>query len=189
MKTQKTMKTRIILTTSLLILWAIQPLFGQESFSKYAHPEMKKMEFMLGEWQFNAKFRRADGSFGSVVSRSIVKTTLGGRAIADHYCNVLTSGETDNVGVTIRSYNARQQKWLMVFYDFDLGSRTEFKGDYKDGEFHFEGKGLHNGISLLEKVTFYNIKDDSYSWKMDRSYDNGETWIEDFFSYDAIKLK
>lgn len=173
----------------MVIFLSAGQCLGQDGFSKYAHPEMKKMEFLLGEWQFNARFRRPDGSFGKTISRSIVKTTLGGRAIEDRYCNVLQSGEVDNVGITVRSYNQRTQKWLMVFYDMDLGSRTEFIGEYKDGEFHFEGKGLHNGINLLEKVTFYNITDDSYSWKMDRSYDDGKTWIEEFFAYDAVRLK
>ncbi|MCE7994138.1 MAG: hypothetical protein HEP71_19275 [Roseivirga sp.] len=182
------LKTTIILSV-LLTITMTQASLAQETFSKYAHPEMKKMEFMIGKWQFNAKFKRQDGSFGKITSRSIVNTTLGGRAIADHYCNVLSNGEIDNVGVTIRSYNPRLQKWLMVFYDLDLGSRTEFTGEFKDGEFHFEGTGLHNGIALLEKVTFYNIEKDGYSWKMDRSYDNGKTWIKDFFSYEAVRLK
>lgn len=179
------------ITIFLIVLFLIghKASYAQDSFSPNAHPEMKKMEFLIGEWQFNTRFKLQNGAVGKGVSRSIVHTTLGGRAIEDLYCNLSPNGQTDNVGITVRAYNPRLGKWLMVFYDFDLGSRTEFQGEYKDGEFHFDGKGLHNGVELLEKVVFYNIKEDSYSWKMDRSYDGGETWIKDFFAYDAVRLK
>lgn len=162
---------------------------AQENFGPRAHPEMEKMKFLIGEWQFNGRYPQPDGTFGKIVSRSSVNVTMGGRAIADHFSNVLANGEIDNVGITVRTYNAQTGKWKMFYVNQNLGAYTNFTGTYENGEFHFDGKGVHGGVEIMEKVTFFNIKEDSYSWNMDRSFDGGKTWIKSFYAYDAVRVE
>lgn len=154
-----------------------------------ANEEFNKMNFLLGDWKLNSKYLKQDGSFGSAVYRSSVEYTLGRNATADYFCLIGPDGSLDTNGITVRTYDKRSKKWRMIFYTKDLNFYTIFSGDYIDGEFIFEGKGIEYGRKFMEKVKFYNITESSYSWKMNRSYDNGKTWIENVFSYDAERIK
>ena len=176
--------------TFIIILISFTKILPQENqLKKNDINEFSKMNFLLGEWKFNAKYLRQDGSFGSAVYRSNVDYTLGRKATADYFCLINPDGSLDTNGVTVRTYDERTKKWRMIFYTNDLNFYTIFSGDHVDGTFVFEGKGNEYGREFMEKVTFYNITDSSYSWKMNRSYDNGKTWIKNVFSYEAERIK
>ena len=185
------MKCYKIFVAVLIFTIAVPSLvFSQENnFNKMKSEEIQKMSFLLGDWKFNTKYLQRDGTFGSGEARSSVVLTTGRKAIADYYCSIKPDGSLDTNGVTIRTYDERTKKWRMIWCSEDLNFYTIFDGEYVNGEFHFSGKGNEYGKEFLEEVVFYNIKEESYSWKMKRSYDRGKTWTNNIFSYDAVKLK
>lgn len=151
--------------------------------------EFKKMDFLVGEWQFNAKSMLPDGKFQNQIFYSSVNKIFGGNAHKDNFQYKDANGKLVSYGFTIRTYDKNSKQSKMLWFNHDLSFITEMKGEYKDGEFHFTGKGNDNRGSYIEKITFYDITDNAYSWKSDKSYDGGETWLENFFSYTAKRLK
>lgn len=180
-----------ILTLILLISFtATDRLLSQENiFNKIKSTEMNKMSFLLGEWKLTSTEKLRDGNIKLTEYRSSVELTAGRKALADYFMLVRRDGTLDTNGVTVRTYDERTKKWRMIFYSDDLNFYTIFEGHYKDGEFHFNGKGNEYGREYLEKVVFFNIKPDSYSWTMARSYDGGESWANNVFAYDAVRIK
>lgn len=154
-----------------------------------AQSEFSKMDFLIGEWMFDAKNRLADGSYQSQEYYSKVSRIHNGFASRDDFHFKNQNGEWVLYGSTIRSYDQVSGKWKMLWYNYNLSFVTEMEGVYRNGEFHFDGKGKDEKGDYLEKITFYNIEKDSYDWKSDKSYDGGETWIRDFFSYSATRVK
>lgn len=151
--------------------------------------EFNKMDFLVGEWQFNAKSMLPDGSYQDQVFFSKVEKIFGGNAHRDNFQYKDANGNLVSYGYTIRTYDHSSKKWKMLWYNHNLSFITEMVGEYKNGEFHFTGNGSDQKGSYIEKITFYNINENEYSWKSDKSYDGGETWLKNFFSYTAKRKK
>lgn len=145
------------------------------------------MDFLIGDWTYKAKSYQADGTYVNQHYESQAKYIFSKTGIQDDFAFRNAKGEVIILGTTIRSYNPFKKAWRMLWYSNHLNSMTEMEGRYENGRFIFEGKGKDLQNSYLEKIVFYNITENSYSWKMDRSYDNGKSWIKNFFSYDAVK--
>lgn len=150
--------------------------------------EFKKMDFLIGNWKFNAKSLMPDGSYQPQVFYSKVESIFGGNAHRDNFHYKNQNGDLILYGSTIRSYNIQSGKWKMLWYNYNLSHITEMSGDFKNNEFHFQAKGRDAKGEYIEKITFYNISKDSYSWKSDKSYDKGQTWLKKHFSYDAERI-
>jgi len=178
------MTTKLI--TAFLLILSCQA-FSQETKGMDAKG-MDAMAFMIGEWDFAYQYRKQDGTFGDGAAISKVTYILDGQSIQDTYGEV-HNGKYIPFGNTIRSYDNRTRKYRMLWYNASLSDYTLFEGKKVDGEFHFEGRGRDQRGEFLEQITFYDIQADSYSWKMNRSYDDGKTWLENFFAYKATRRK
>lgn len=150
--------------------------------------EFSRMDFLIGNWKFNAKSLMPDGSFQNKVFYSNVSYIFGGNSSKDDFGFKNEKDETIVYGSTIRSYDAQSKKWKMLWFNYNLSFITEMTGDYIDGEFHFTGKGKDEKGDYIEKIVFYDISTNQYSWKNDKSYDNGKTWLKNFFSYKANRI-
>ena len=64
-----------------------------------------------------------------------------------------------------------------------------FYGEFVDGEMHIEAHGSDIRGQYQDRIRFHDIAADSFSWRMSRSYDGGETWIEDIMVADATRIE
>ena len=149
--------------------------------------EFKEMAFLVGEWEYKAKSLLPDGTYQPQEFYSKVSYVEGGFAIKDDFHFKNQNGEWVLYGSTIRSYDKKAQKWKMLWYNYDLSFVTQMEGEFKNGEFHFTGMGTDEKGDYMEKIVFYDITDDQYSWKGDKSYDMGRTWLKNFFAYTAFR--
>lgn len=172
---------------TLVVILSILTMCASSAFSQ-PDSTFRKMDFLIGSWEFDAKSLMPDGTYQSQVFYSEVSHIFGGNASKDDFMFKGENGESIIYGSTIRSYDAQSKKWKMLWYNFNLSFITEMTGDYLDGEFHFNGEGSDERGDYLEKIVFYDISENQYSWKSDKSYDNGETWLKDFFSYTARRI-
>ncbi|MEQ8713923.1 MAG: hypothetical protein RIC80_12960 [Cyclobacteriaceae bacterium] len=182
MKLTKTTPLKSVVVLLFLLIMGTPPAFSQ------ADNIFSKMDFLIGSWEFDAKSLMPDGTYQPQVFYSDVSYIFGGNASKDDFMFKNENGETIIYGSTIRSYDAQAGKWKMLWYNFNLSFITEMTGDYVDGEFHFNGEGRDERGDYLEKIVFYDISENQYSWKSDKSYDNGQTWLKDFFSYTASRI-
>lgn len=51
------------------------------------------------------------------------------------------------------------------------------------------GEGRDARGACIDRNTFHDIADDRWSWRKDRSYDGGKTWIEGVGFIDATRVK
>ena len=96
-------------------------------------------------------------------------------------------------GPAIRGYDPLKQEWHMTFIPVNGGRAATWlmtgKFDEKNElEGYFEGTDWQ-GRSFKQKIYFYNISEDHFSWKADRSYDGGKTWIEKFTYTECDRIK
>ena len=150
---------------------------------------LKKIDFFIGEWAIESIDIRPDGSFQNGRAKSVVKYILDGHAIQDDY---LVLDNVNNIvfrGTSIRSYNPRTNKYQIVWIMPGYTGITDISAELKDGKLVSTGKGYDHQGDFLERFEYYDIQSDSYKFKMDRSYDNGKTWIENFGRFTATRVE
>jgi len=150
---------------------------------------LEKIDFFIGEWSIESVDITPDGSFQKGRAKSVVKYILDGYAMQDDY---LILDKDDSIvfrGTSIRSYNPKSHKYQIVWIMPGYKGLTDISAEWKDGKLLSTGKGYDYQGDFLERFEYYDIEDNSYKFKMDRSYDNGNTWIENFGSYTATRVK
>lgn len=150
---------------------------------------LKKLDFFIGEWELTTKASRPDGSVMMGKARTKAYYILDQTAIQDDF---FALDPNDNVvfrGTSIRSYNRQSGKYQIVWVMPGVNGITDISGVMSNGKLVTTGKGYDGNGEFLERFEYYNIKPDSYSFKMDRSYDGGKTWLVNFSSFDAKKVK
>ena len=74
-------------------------------------------------------------------------------------------------------YDPRVDLWRQTWVD-DSGSYGHFVGRLVDGDPCFATPEAVDADPLYKRMVFSNITDAHWSWQKDRSYDDGETWVE-----------
>ncbi len=106
-----------------------------------------------------------------------------GFCIQDDWKTEQNWGGTGN-GPAIRGYDPLNQEWHMTFIPIN-GPRSStwlMTGKFDENmelEGYFEGVDWQ-GRPIHQKIYFFNITENHFSWKADRSYDGGKTWIKKF---------
>jgi len=106
-----------------------------------------------------------------------------GFCIQDDWKTEVNIGGTYN-GPAIRGYDPLKEEWHMTFIPINGGRSATWlmTGKFDENlelEGYFEGTDWQ-GRSFQQRIYFYNISKDHFSWKADRSYDGGKTWIKKF---------
>lgn len=96
-------------------------------------------------------------------------------------------------GPAIRGYDPINKVWNMFFIPLNSPASNTWQ---MQGRFDDEGnlEGFFEGVdgagrSFQQKIYFYNISENHFSWKADRSYDGGETWIEKFMYTECERVE
>ncbi|GAB4237876.1 MAG: hypothetical protein Tsb0034_13200 [Ekhidna sp.] len=115
-----------------------------------------------------------------------------GFCIQDDWKTEVNIGGTFN-GPAIRGYDPVNEEWHMTFIPINAsrGSTWMMTGKFNEKnemEGYFEGTDFQ-GRPFQQKIYFYNISDDRFSWKADRSYDGGKTWIKKFTYTECERLE
>lgn len=167
------------MTLAVLLLFGGSTLGGESRRNPQAPPETEQFAFLVGEWNCATRFMKPDGSG---YSEGRAKWTgyfiLDGWAIQDDWVGDQANGQK-SYGTNIRSFNPQTGKWDNRW----LGAgnlQWKYFAAEKSGEtmVMMGGEGKDNFGDFIDRNTFYDIGPDSWSWRKDRSYDGGETWIE-----------
>ena len=155
-----------------------------------APPETEQYAFIVGEWDCKTRFMTsANGDYSEGSATWTGEYILDGWAILDTWVSTLPNGK-EFIGVNIRSFDKETGKWnnrwlpqgTLTWKDYSsemVGETMVMTG----------GKGKDPNGEFVERNTFSNIDKDSWSWRKDRSYDGGKTWIEGVGFIEAIRRK
>ncbi len=114
-----------------------------------------------------------------------------GFCIQDEWVASNDIGGTWN-GPAIRGYDPAKQEWHMTFIPVNAGRDATWlmTGNFND-KMELEGtvEGTDpRGMKYIQRIFFYEIEEESFSWRADRSYDEGKTWIEKFLDIQASRI-
>lgn len=166
---------------TLITLCAL-PSLAQET-------SLKTLDFFVGEWSLITTGTQPDGSLVKGKARSKVKYILDGHAIEDDYYDLNENGDVVFRGISIRSYNRNTKRFQIVWVMPGVKGITDIDAEWKDGKLVSTGKGYDGYGEFLERFEYYDITKDTYKFKMDRSYDGGNHWIENFSRIEAKRVK
>lgn len=150
---------------------------------------LERLKFFLGEWELETRGSRSDGSIRIGKARTKAYYILDKTAIQDDFYALDNNNQVIFRGTSIRSFNRQSGKYQMVWVMPGVSGITDISGVMSNGKLVTTGKGYDGRGEFLERFEYYNITPDSYSFKMDRSYDGGQTWMINFSSFDAKKVK
>ncbi len=183
---------RLELRSILLALLLVAPAAAETASGRHpdAPPETDQFAFLIGEWDCTTRSMGPDGKLGPPSKASWVgRWDLGGWAIRDDWTSSPPGGGTF-MGFNIRSFNPRTKKWdnrwlqsgnlLWKYYEAErVGDTMVMTG----------GEGTDPNGDYIDRNTFHDIQEDSWSWRKDRSYDGGETWFEGVAVIRAVKAE
>ena len=147
------------------------------------------ISFFIGTWDIETIDRTPQGGMIKGRARSVVEYILDGKAMKDDFYGLDPASNVIFRGTSIRSFNATTGKFQIVWIMPGITGITDISAEWKDGKLVSTGKGYDSMGEFLERFEYYNITSDSYSFRMDRSYDGGKTWIKNFGQMHAKRVK
>lgn len=159
------------------------------SLNPLAPEETRQYEFIIGNWHCDTRFMDAEGNYHEREARWEGFYMLDGWAIKDIWHSTLPNGHPFQ-GINIRSFNPATKKWDNRWLpQFSLAWKYYESEMVGDTMVMTGGAGSDARGDFIERNTFYEIEADSWKWRKDRSYDNGETWIEGLGFIEATRIK
>ena len=160
---------------AMALVFAAAPAFAQSPHD---------FDYLIGDWQFTANSQQF-GQFHGLWSA----VRLDDGNVFDEYRVTGDKGETYYVTRTLRAWNARTKQWELVSTDNGGGLQNAGTAHRDGEEMRIEQKfGATSDKPVLARIRYYNIRLDAFSWVMDRSADNGKTWIKDFQKIEAKRI-
>ena len=130
---------------------------------------------MLGEWACTTSFMGADGTFSDGKATWSAELILDGWAVQDWWISERPDGARFH-GTNIRSFNPTLGKWECRWLPQGTLQWTHFTSEQVDDTMVMTGSGTDARGAFVDHNIFYDITSESWSWRKERSWDDGETW-------------
>ncbi len=129
--------------------------------------EESLFDFWVGEWELS--WTAANGFQGRGVNR--IEKILDEKVIEENF-----SAANGYKGRSLSVYNPQSREWRQVWTD-NRGGFLVFWGE-RDGEKRiFKSNTVESdGKSVVQRMVFHSIEEDSFTWEWMRSEDGGENW-------------
>ncbi len=136
-------------------------------------------DFMVGEWDADVVRFAPDGSVQQEqVGRWSAQSLFDDRMIEDRFV-ALADGRFVSAAVTLRTYSPATSQWEMVFLwaEQPVPNMKNFVGRRVGGEMHLTAQQVTPDGKVVEnRIRFFDITKDGFSWEHRSSVDRGETW-------------
>lgn len=157
-----------------------------------AHPdapeETEQFAFLIGTWDCKTRFMSGpDREYSEGRASWIGRYYLDGWAIEDTWISTLPDGTTFK-GANIRSFNKETGKWDNPWLPQGTLKWKHFASQMVGDTMVMTGGEGEDAVGkFIDRNTFYDINKNSWSWRKDRSYDGGKTWVEGIGYIDATR--
>jgi hypothetical protein len=163
--------------------WVAFPAISSRAQSDYgtlnpaAPPETAQYSFIIGKWDCKTKFLTQSGEYSEGHATWTGSYILDGWAIQDLWASDRENGTY--YGLNIRSFNPKEGKWDNRWIAQGNLQWKYFQSEMVDDTMVMTGgEGTDQRGDFVDRNTFYEITEDSWRWRKDRSWDGGETWFE-----------
>lgn len=143
-----------------------------------APEETEQFSFLIGEWTCKTRFANPKGEYNEGRATWTGYYILDGWAIQDDWVSVDAEGREFH-GTNIRSFNPRTNKWDNRWLPAGSLQWKYYEAERKGETMVMTGgEGSDPRGSFIDRNTFYDIGENGWRWRKDRSYDGGKTWVE-----------
>jgi len=151
-------------------------------------PSGDELDFFLGAWDLVSESLQRDGSYSSQRARSDVYRILDGNMLQDDFRLLADDGSVVFRGTSLRGFLPREGHWSIKWIMVGEPGMTDIRANWTGEELVMEGEGYDGMGEFLERARYFDISEDSYEFVLSRSYDGGETWIEDMNLIHATRI-
>jgi hypothetical protein len=148
-----------------------------------APPELSQFAFLIGSWRCEVCVKGTDGAWQRYEATWVGRYILDGYVIADEYRMTNELGELVVHGMNFRSYHVTNKSWMMRWLDATRSSWVELGSERLGGVQVSPETITFKLVDLfapdaISRVTFSNMSADHFTWREDKSVDQGTTWNE-----------
>jgi hypothetical protein len=157
----------IIVLSAFLMLTALPISADDENAAEQkpcTQPEASQLDFWIGEW--NATWQ--DTVHGS----NKITKILGGCVILEQFDG---NPGMELKGMSVSTWNPRKKQWQQTWVD-NSGGYLDFVGGMDGDRMILSREFTYEGKTIMQRMIFENITDDSFDWIWQRSTDKGENW-------------
>lgn len=170
------------------VLLLLAPLAAVAQSPAAAPAPAGGFDFLLGDWSVEVQVKVSGlaawihGAPRLVGTLKARRTTQG---IEDELAIVDASGNPRGNNRTLRRYDAAAGRWSISNADA-YHAREGRAQAWQDGsEMRVEGSYTEDGKTTLTRSRYYAIGTDRFRFRQDRSHDQGASWDENVFAFDA----
>ena len=154
----------------ILILAIAVFLFPITLLAQSTQLDKSTYDFWVGKW--DAEWQNADGST-SRGTNNVIKV-LDGTVVEENFA-ITTGPQAGFLGKSLSVMDANS-KWHQAWTD-NQGGYYDFVGEVIGDKKIFKTKLVErDGKKIIQRMVFYNIKKDAFSWDWEGTRDGGETW-------------
>ena len=153
-------------------------------YLKGAPPESLQFDFLIGDWDVAATKYKEDGSLLFQYKASWSAQYLNeGRMVMDEFKAYFPTGQEISSYVTLRTYSETIGRWEMTGLSaLQSNANARWFGEWKDGEMLLDAVGVNpEGATINNKIRFFNIEKNSFTWESRMSDNSGKTWTKSAF--------
>lgn len=157
---------RIIFTTSLLLFY-----LSTSAQELPKNPEAY-FDFWLGHW--DASWDEAEGKKGQ--GSNHIHKILDGKVIQEDF-KILAGQNKGFQGMSISTYQSQTKTWKQSWAD-NQSAFFYFTGKFEGNKRIFQTNSFEkpDGKKFTQRMVFYNIEQDAFTWDWESSQDGGESW-------------
>ncbi len=157
----------LLIITSLLISFSSH----SQSLNLSEMDTTQYFDFWVGTWK--ATFD--EGSGVQHYGTNIIDKILDGTVVRETF--ELNGGANKGFkGTSISVYQPQLKKWKQAWAD-NQGGYYDFEGEFLNNKRIFKTVIIERGEKRIQqRMVFYDIKQDSFTWDRELSTDGGQTW-------------
>ena len=167
---------------------------GASAPTTVAPKEATQFDFLVGQWELVATPKAstlAQRIHGVPKVSGTWKAwrALDGWGIEDELRLTDASGNPLLFTHNVRYFESAKRRWNVSVVDVYKGVLSTSSADWKNGEMMLSGRGTEpDGRAYISRAVFSKITPSSFSYRLDRSYDNGKEWTEGVTRIDAKRV-
>ena len=124
------------------------------------YPE-NQFDFWLGEWEA----AWGENERGS----NRVERILEGRIVQENFM------APDFTGMSVSAYDPERKLWCQTWVD-SHGTYLDFTGGFVEDKMILMRDAIVHGQACKQRMIWYDIHSDHFTWNWERSDDGGQTW-------------
>ena len=157
---------RITVSLATALAGAVLPAAAQGG-------QQSDLDFFIGKWEVELL-----DAGGNVTGQAQTHAywILDGSAMQDDWRSLDRQGNVVFSGTSVRTFVPATGRWAIHWIPANTAGYTYIDAEWIDGELQSTGAGFDARGAFKERFRYFDITPVSYTFKMERSYDDGATW-------------